>query len=748
MPKKVLRDIQKKGSSFSSFYVRIEEKKMQQAGNVNKNLLNLSQVPKKKAVITLDESTKIKDIRPKKVETVHPAVAQAQSTTMFLQVDPNRPSPRQRTGELIRLAAAGMFILFLINLVNIYQRGTRIKNNVIAAAFSGYSNLVEGGNNAKDTHFGDAENNFSAAQKDFEKALEEISFLVSNESIFFTKERTVESAEGLLQAGKNLSEAGADFSRGVENLQNLPVLFLQENGQLSANQMAQDQPMPVAAKLTDKLKKDIEFLSSATAKVLAAKQSLDQVDPSVLPPLLKEKFSSLKEKVETLLTLLQKTEKSIPVFLKLLGDRYPHRYLVLLQNDAESRPTGGFIGSYMIVDLNDGVITKTEFHDVYETDGQLKEDIPAPEDIAKITKTWRMRDSNYSPDYAISAEKAAWFLQKEKGPSVDSVIALNQHFLAELFDITGPVSVAGLQAPLTKENYQMVLSYIIESKLSSISDPKKILRDFIPEFQRNLLKGEHWKKVLLGLIKGLSEQNILIYSRHEDVQNFFDELGYSGRVIRTKPNEDYLNIITTSIGGNKSDAYVSQQVRHFTTIGQDGDMTDEVMITRKHNWGTENLEFVKTTLKSFGFEEVNDTVKYILGAGKNKTIIKVYVPQGSVFIDASGLEKTAVLTREDNEIGKTYFMFEMDIEPGKELEVGLKYKLPVNLQMLPADSYKFFAQKQPGMVISQLEKKIILHPGLTLFEKFPQNLQKDQDGNIMLDQNLEGPVYMAVLVGK
>lgn len=103
--------------------------------------------------------------------------------------------------------------------------------------------------------------------------------------------------------------------------------------------------------------------------------------------------------------------------LELLGDRYPERYLVLLQNDSEARPTGGFIGSFMIVDINDGYITKMDFHDVYEFDGQLSEDIPAPEDIAKISKNWRLRDSNYSPISPYPPRKPPGSCRKRRVPA-------------------------------------------------------------------------------------------------------------------------------------------------------------------------------------------------------------------------------------------------------------------------------------------------------------------------------------------
>src|SRR3989338_4365332 len=47
-------------------------------------------------------------------------------------------------------------------------------------------------------------------------------------------------------------------------------------------------------------------------------------------------------------------------------------YLVLFQNNLEIRPTGGFIGSYGLLTIEDGHVSDFRIFDVYQADGQLK----------------------------------------------------------------------------------------------------------------------------------------------------------------------------------------------------------------------------------------------------------------------------------------------------------------------------------------------------------------------------------------
>lgn len=720
MKPKIVRDIGKKGS----FVISLKDADLSSKPRKKKYLLDISEAGKQKFVITRQEKVQ------KKPEQV-----------FFMHVDSVKQFKFDRINETIRVAAAGTLILFVLNLVNVYQRGIVIKNSVIASAFSGYEDLMSGGEKAKTSDFQAAEGIFAEANNKFSAALEEISFLETNRDTFFAREKTVDSVQSLLKAAQSISAAGEDFARGVQNLSQLPQLFIESNMQ------AINGGAPVAGQksLTDKLKDDLAYVQKAADEIRAAGSELQYVSADVLPEPMRPKLETARSNVAKLIGLLDETEQKIPAILALLGDRYPHSYLILLQNDTEARPTGGFIGSYMLVDMNDGYITKMEFHDVYDADGQLKEDIEAPEEIARISKNWRLRDSNYSPDFAISAEKAAWFLQKEKGPSVDTVIAVNQSFLAELLAITGPISV-GLNSSLDKDNYQTVLTYIIESKINP-EKPKQILEEFISAFQKKLFTSENLTRTLKAFISGYKNKNLLFYSRNEDVQGMFESLGMAGKVASPQPDTDYLNVITTSIGGNKSDLFINQSIQHNTVVNNTGLLVDELTITRKHEWSPQSVEYLRAVLGPFGFTDISDTVKSILGGGDNKSYVKIYVPRGSKLLETDGIDAQIVQTKEDEGTGRTYFMFEQDVSAGNEKKVTVIYQLPENLKLTPVDTYKFQAQMQPGGRHGNLVKQIFFKPGLQSYKEYPAELKKYESGNLYYEGRFDEDLYLSAVVG-
>ena len=648
----------------------------------------------------------------------------------------NKKNPRM---EVIKFAIPGIIILLVINMVNVYYRGINIKDTVVSAAYGGYEELIAGGELAMGTNFLDAEKTFSEANRNFEYAIRTLSFLQGNEEAFYGTVDALQTANSLLEAARSVSKAGKDFSLGIENMRHLPEFFVKENQTAAAKTGKHS--------LTDKLKEDLAHMENASTYLGEAKTHLLKVKVNVLPKEMREKFIAAKDALDTVILLAEKAERQIPAILTMLGDRYMHRYLILLQNDSEVRPTGGFIGSYIIADLNDGYLTKLDFRDVYESDGQLHEYIEPPEDIARVSDTWRMRDSNYSPDFSISAEKAAWFLQKEKGPSVDTVIAINQSFIKELLQITGPVRVEGLNKNIDAENFQFILSYIIESKLSA-SSPKDILGEFVSSFQEKIGAINDYEKLFKAIIDGFGSKKILVYSRYENVQSLLGEFGITGKTIDTAEGEDYLNVIIVSIGGNKSDYFVRQTIGHYSLIQHDGTVINELILTRQHTWTDKDESAVRRIINGFGYKEITPVVMDILGRGINKSFIKVYVPAGSELLESSNIKKENITVKYDEEINKTYFLFELEVLPFDKEVVAIKYRLPKKLKLYPVDAYKLFVQRQAGGLPSLFEKKITLQGGLEIVSQHPANFIRDEFGDGVYANKLDKDLFISALVVK
>jgi len=643
--------------------------------------------------------------------------------------------------EFVRMLVLGLFIVFMFNVAQIGSQLFSITSNIEANAFQGFDRFVEGGKDAVDANFGGAVQYFDSAAYAFEQAQKKLWF-IGNRSAILNGGSIAKNAYGLLEEGAHISSGASYFSQGASALQEIPILFMENN-------INREGELPVkSVSLTEKLKSSLGLFDKALDEIKIVQQSLENANAQILPGNLQTHFKTLSNQLDSLVETLEEMKIRVPAILSMLGDRYPHRYLVLLQNNSEARPTGGFIGSFLIVDVNDGYITKTEFHDVYEYDGQLQEFIEAPGEISALTDNWRMRDANYSPDFAVSAKKIAWFLEKEGGPGVDTVISVNQSILKDLLSVTGPLEIEGLDAKLTDSNYQTVLTYIVESKLEGQEDPKAVIGRIIPAIQDAITRNVSVKSLLALIQNQIKNKDIMAWSKNEQVQQFFDDVGVSGRVARVPNDEDYFSLISINVGGNKTDVYIDSSISHETVISKSGEIRDIVTYKRTHTWDPNIILKWKSQLGAFGYTSLPQWLQDILGSGINKSVIKIFVPKGTELENIIGVSQNDVTIGYDEEIDKTYMYFPLEVSPQNESVVTITYKLPYKLDLGIADEYRLTVQKQPGILNDiSFVKKILVDPRVTNYRNYPEEVIYTKGKALEYKTSLVTDLYFASLWG-
>lgn len=601
---------------------------------------------------------------------------------------------------------------FLITSFYLSRNGLKFKQSVMDSAASGFGKIAAGAISLN-------QKNFSRAGELFREAEETFSGLKI--TAWFTEPAinpAFNAARAITEALSALAKAGRLFAVSGQNLALLPELFFAANANSAASRPS----------LTEKLKQELPQLAEALAALKEAHARINSIPESFIPSILRERFVSARGELEQLNSLLESLEKDIPALLALLGDIEPHTFLILLQNNAELRPTGGFIGNFAVIETNDGYITKNEIFDVYASDHELKEILEPPEEIAPVNKRWFLRDSNYSPHFPLSAERAAWFLEHENGPGVDTVIAIDQTVVAELLRISGGVRVPELNQPLTSQNFATVLSYIIEAKLSGAKNPKQILQNFVPAFERAVFNNADPVAAFNIISSAAANKHILAYSKNPEVQDFFVRRGIDGSMRPLAPKEDYLAISHTSVSGNKSDAYIKETINHDTFLKSDGNVINELSITRTHTWSREIEREIQALARAFGLDgghEIPKNVFEILGRSRNLNVLRIYVPTGAVLEESSDNQ---VQTRFDPELKRTYFLAKMEVPDSQSRTLVIRYRLPFKLNFRNADMYKLTAQSQAGQDGVTLRKRIFPDSGLKNYKFWPDQGAFDSEG--------------------
>ncbi|MFH0820827.1 MAG: DUF4012 domain-containing protein, partial [Candidatus Peregrinibacteria bacterium] len=518
-----------------------------------------------------------------------------------------------------RFALIALLIFILMNLGNIYLQGKAWMNQNRPVALTAFAHLKAGMDQLFRRDFTGADDRFKKAEESLVELQKNAQLLTSQANQFLNEPLYLDAANQLIQSGVAIAALGQSFTELANNpphfSEPFTPAFLEEFKQLKTN------------------------VDSLFGQAVEVQQHLTRLNPVVVPADVREQLSTAQKGIGDLLAYLREGRSAFSAALDWLGDEHPHQTLVLLQNKNERRATGGFIGSYLLVTTSKGEITKFDAKDVYETDGQLTEMIAPPPGIREVADRWAMRDANFSPDFPTSAKKIQWFLEHSRGPTVDTVIAVDQTVIEKLLELTGPIELKGFPFTLKSKNVDDLLSFYTEAKLAGVQNPKQLLFDLAQAVKKEFMKLQDFSSLIPVAQSLISEGHVQLYSNDEDIQEVAKFLKMDGAMAVPTEKTDYLNVITTSIGGNKSDRYIQMKLDHQVQIASDGSVTDRLTITKHHTWSERDWSRFQKWINYYGASKLPlKDLHFILGGGPNVDYLRVYVPKGSKLLKKEGIE--------------------------------------------------------------------------------------------------------------
>lgn len=609
-----------------------------------------------------------------------------------------------------------LLLFFILNGLVVFSEGRTFITDITSFSKQGIKSLLNAKENAKLANFEQAESAFLDAEKIFNN--------LNKNSWFLTQD--LKTPEALLNSASLLAESGKDLSQLAINFKDLPDQFLKYNESFLSSGKTET-PQNITAPITEAL----PTLAKIQENLNLVSGNLDTVNTALLPTEIKKDFLTAKDEINSLQEILNNFSTYLEVVLDLLGSQVPHTYLVLIQNNFEQRPTGGFVGSLLFAEVNNGILTDFNLKDVYDFDGLLIDNpkyLP-PEYIGFNSKLW-IRDANYTPDFMISSKRIETMLQRAKAPSVDTIISIDQTFIEDVLGLTGPVPLENFDGKITADNYFTVLTYLVEANKFDNQNDKEILQSFIANFEKQIFSIKDFKGLFEIINQNLHQKHIQVFSKKDFIQNQIQHLGFSNLFQPTQDkNQDLLLVTNTSIGGNKTDKYIKQRYIHNTHFNRDNTIQDTLTIRKYHSF-VNREEFVwQNYLRPFGVTELVDFTRYILGRGDNVSMVKVYVPNDSELDSIKGLPKNTKVSKfTDPDLNQDYFLFRMAVKPGETKEVSLTYTPKIKIKPNPAAQYNLSLQSQAGSFNTVFQKtysfadpttqKIYLHnPAITSYSK-------------------------------
>jgi len=497
----------------------------------------------------------------------------------------------------------------------------------------------------------------------------------------------------LLTSGQYLLEAGEIAIDSLKPYSDLLGLKGKEEVPTS-EAMTTEQRLVLALDTLDKIQPSLDQIGE---KLNLASSEVDQINPGRYPVTLFGK--SVRKNVTDLVTMIDGTTrlvtevKPIISYLRpLLGIPDEKRYLILFQNDAELRPTGGFLTAYAILSVNKGTVKSLGSYDIYSLDARFGNRLPPPDPIKKYHKNvfyWYLRDMNLSPDFKVSMDT---FLENygkvEDKRKIDGIIAVDTQVLVDILKVLGPIGVADW-GKFSADNDsrcncpQVVyeLERLADKPMGTLkADRKAMIGPLMHSILLNIMQSprKKWPEFFNIVFTNIQEKHLLMSFSNSEIQGAIEALNAAGRI--KEYDGDYLHINDCNFAGAKSNMFIRETVDQEINISADGEVIKTIKIDYQNPAPASNcnLEAGELCLN-----------------GLYRDWLRVYVPKGSELIESSGSE-TEVVTYED--LGKTVFeAFYGDrapLRPQGKAEVTFKYKLPFKVRQ--GEEYRLLIQKQPG----------------------------------------------------
>lgn len=560
--------------------------------------------------------------------------------------------------------------------------------NAVSHIMSGFSAISSDKLSVASTDFSRASQNFAEAQESLSGLQISVVALVN---LIPQTNRTFESVNSLVSAGKELSSSASLITQGIEEVSNTASIDIIVKLQILR-----------------------EYIQTALPHMQIASEKLKIVDIDIIPTDQHDTIVKLINTAPEIVSSMQEFLTFSDALILMLGGEGKMRYLLTFQNNTELRATGGFTGSFAKIDISHGAIENLSIPGggTYDIQGQLTEFVAAPEPLQLINPRWEFHDANWFPDFPSSAKKMLWFYQKAGGATTDGLIAFNASILPKILEITGPIAMPKYGRTIDSENVLFETQKIVEFEYSAYENkttktenaPKQFIADLAPLLISTLQNANATQLMdIVGVIgNALGEKDIQVYFTDNQLQNTIEELGWSGSM--TPTSGDYLMVVSSNLGGGKTDAIISQQINLKVKIEENGEIYNTVSIEKQHHGLADSL-----------FESKN-----------NVDYIRLYVPQGSELFEGVGFEipannlfeESPILLNQDEDLslmmsglntdiatgtdiweesGKTVFGNWIQTAPGETQTVTFTYKLPFSYSRPDQESLFEIAKTRLGL---------------------------------------------------
>lgn len=405
-------------------------------------------------------------------------------------------------------------------------------------------------------------------------------------------------------------------------------------------------------------------LQRADATVRAAQAQLGQIDRSAVVAPVGGAVASLQAKIDSAAELTEPAARIARLLPAALGADGPRTYLVVFQNLAEPRATGGIFGSYAVVTADQGQVWIADqsparsfgyFDPPVSGLSVDQRQLFGPELVTFPA------DVNLTPDFPTAAQLFIQMYQAHGGGTVDGVLAIDPVALSYFLQGAPAQTVDGVTVDADN-----VVATLLSTAYQMYDEASQAPRDdFITAatagaFGQVMSGTARPESVVAGLRRAAAERRLLFYSTDVVEQADIAATGMSG-AIGGPAESSSVGVFLNDAVGSKLGYYLTGQAS--VTGGEcqpDGSQSATVTVVLGYQPPASGLpDYVTSGSADYGYR-----VHLLLTA-----------PAGG-YIDAAELDGQPVSVRPGTDQGRPTGITVVDLKPGAAASATFYLTLP------------------------------------------------------------------------
>ncbi|WP_180969070.1 DUF4012 domain-containing protein [Microbacterium aurantiacum] len=325
-------------------------------------------------------------------------------------------------------------------------------------------------------------------------------------------------------------------------------------------------------------------VAQASDAVTKAASDLDSINRDGLIDQVDDALAKLTGAVDEMEPMLGPAKDIIGILPTALGAEGPRNYLMIFQNNAEARGTGGNPAALVMVTADQGRISITQQASSTDFKNNRPEPIiplnPETEALYGDKMGRWISDATLSPDFSETVAVVRAYWAEQFGTPVDAVLSFDPVGLSYLLQATGPTVIPAATAEVNGETIDVIqepITLTAENAVPLLLNeaywmfPEGYLQDaFFAAAAKSVFdavtSGSAPPKALLDSLTLAVDEDRLLYSPANEAEaKLIGETKMSGRLPSTNDDTTLLGVYVNDFTQSKLDYYMQLDIAAVST---------------------------------------------------------------------------------------------------------------------------------------------------------------------------------------